>query len=48
LVQQNGAQSLVKTAMDAVKAHIRDEGLHVGDNLPSEGRSPSSSASAGL
>jgi GntR family transcriptional repressor for pyruvate dehydrogenase complex len=38
LVQQNGAQSLVKTAMDAVKAHIRDEGLHVGDNLPSEGR----------
>jgi DNA-binding FadR family transcriptional regulator len=30
-------RSLVKTAMDAIKAHIRDEGLHVGDNLPSEG-----------
>ncbi len=30
-------QSLVKTAMDAIKAHIRDSGLHVGDTLPSEG-----------
>lgn len=30
-------RSLVKTAMDAVKAHIRDSGLHVGDTLPSEG-----------
>ena len=30
-------QSLVKTAIDAVKAHIRDAGLKVGDALPGEG-----------
>lgn len=38
MVQQPGSRSLVKTAMDAVKAHIRDAGLHVGDTLPSEGK----------
>ncbi|HEX2624589.1 MAG TPA: FCD domain-containing protein [Sphingomicrobium sp.] len=32
-----GGKSLVKTAIDAVKAHIRDHNLHVGDPLPSEG-----------
>ena len=38
LEQSQGGRSLVKTAMDAVKAHIRDTGLHVGDTLPSEGK----------
>jgi len=33
---ENG-RSLVAQAMDAVKAHIRDSGLRVGDNLPGEG-----------
>ena len=30
-------KSLVQTAIDAVKAHIRSEGLRVGDTLPGEG-----------
>lgn len=29
-------RSLVKSAIDAVKAHIREQGLHVGDPLPGE------------
>lgn len=32
-----GAGSLVKSAIDAVKGHIRENGLHVGDLLPGEG-----------
>jgi GntR family transcriptional regulator, transcriptional repressor for pyruvate dehydrogenase complex len=34
----SSGQSLVKTAMDAVRAHIRDAGLRVGDTLPGEGQ----------
>ena len=30
-------KSLVAKAVDAVKAHIRESGLRVGDNLPGEG-----------
>ena len=30
-------KSLVAKAMEAVKAHIRESGLHVGDTLPGEG-----------
>ena len=30
-------KSLVKSAIDSVKAHIREQGLHVGDPLPGEG-----------
>lgn len=33
---QLGGKSLVKSAIEAVKAHIRDHGLHVGDPLPGE------------
>lgn len=32
-----GGRSLVKTAVDAIKAYIRDNHLHVGDPLPGEG-----------
>lgn len=32
------AGSLVRQAMDAVNAHIRDHGLRVGDTLPGEGQ----------
>jgi GntR family transcriptional repressor for pyruvate dehydrogenase complex len=38
LAQAASGKSLVQTAMTAVKSHIRDEGLHVGDTLPSEGK----------
>lgn len=31
-----GTRSLVKSAIDAVKAHIREKRLHVGDPLPGE------------
>lgn len=31
-----GTKSLVKSAIDAIKAHIRENGLHVGDPLPGE------------
>ena len=31
-----GGKSLVKTAIDAVKSHIREHQLHVGDPLPGE------------
>ena len=31
------SKSLVRTAIDAIKAHIRDNHLHVGDPLPGEG-----------
>src|SRR6478736_1610845 len=37
-ISTEASKSLVAKAMDAVKAHIRDEGLHVGDTLPSEGK----------
>jgi len=36
MVADNG-KSLVAKAMEAVKSHIRDAGLHVGDMLPGEG-----------
>jgi len=36
LAQEEG-KSLVAQAMDAVKAHIRDKSMHVGDALPGEG-----------
>ena len=36
-VAQDNGKSLVTQAIDAVKAHIRDQGLHVGDTLPGEG-----------
>ena len=34
---RTGGDSALVLAMDAVKAHIRDNGLQVGDSLPSEG-----------
>ena len=34
---QDGNKSLVAQAMDAVKAHIRERSLRVGDGLPGEG-----------
>jgi GntR family transcriptional repressor for pyruvate dehydrogenase complex len=34
---RSGAEGLLGIAMTAVKAHIRDNGLQVGDSLPSEG-----------
>ena len=36
-VTTDQGKSLVAQAMDAVKAHIRDSGLRVGDTLPGEG-----------
>ena len=36
-VATDHGKSLVSKAMEAVKSHIRDSGLHVGDNLPGEG-----------
>ena len=36
-VATDHGKSLVAKAMDAVKAHIRDSGMRVGDNLPGEG-----------
>jgi DNA-binding FadR family transcriptional regulator len=36
-VASDNGKSLVAKAMDAVKAHIRDSGLRVGDTLPGEG-----------
>lgn len=36
-VASDHGKSLVAKAMDAVKAHIRDSGLRVGDTLPGEG-----------
>ena len=36
LAQEEG-KSLVAQAMDAVKSHIREKSLHVGDTLPGEG-----------
>lgn len=35
--QPEGGGSLVSRAMEAVKSHIRESGLRVGDNLPGEG-----------
>jgi DNA-binding FadR family transcriptional regulator len=34
---QDEGKSLVAQAIDAVKAHIRDKSLRVGDALPGEG-----------
>jgi len=36
-IAQEEGKSLVARAMDAVKAHIREQALHVGDTLPGEG-----------
>ena len=36
-VATDNGKSLVAKSMDAVKAHIRDSGMRVGDALPSEG-----------
>ncbi|MGZ9724631.1 MULTISPECIES: FadR/GntR family transcriptional regulator [Rhizobium] len=36
-VQQGGAEGLLGSVMTSVKAYIRDNGLQVGDELPSEG-----------
>ena len=37
LVGQPGGEGLVDRVMTAVQTHIRDNGLQVGDELPSEG-----------
>jgi GntR family transcriptional regulator, transcriptional repressor for pyruvate dehydrogenase complex len=36
-IASEAGKSLVAKAMDAVKAHIRDSGMRVGDTLPGEG-----------
>src|SRR4029078_4574733 len=38
LAQAASGKSLVQTAMTAVKSHIRDEGLHVGDTFARKGK----------